>query len=304
MYRYLLCFAFLSSLLTPAVAKDRFDVVVTVDDLPLQGQLTPGETRLGITQSYLKTLKAHKVPQAYGFINAGKLDNAPDGAAVYDLWQANGYPLGNHGYTHMNLGRAESLEAWIADMEQNEPELKRRVKDDSWRVIRMPNLAGGGKGARHDGAVAWMKSHRYIVAEVTMYFSDASYSAPYNRCLAKGDMAGIAALDGYYLAQVDAGIARAKRQSEKIYGRQIPQIWLTHLSAYSARMLPQVMDRLDAAGARYIPLAQALKDDAYSVPDSEIGNGLMMERVAKRLGVDIKEPPSGVPKLDLATLCL
>ena len=56
---------------------------------------------------------------------------------------------------------------------------------------------------------------------------------------------------------MDAGIARMKALSERVYGRVIPQVLLTHMGAWSAATLPGVMARLDAAGARYVPLAQA-----------------------------------------------
>ena len=59
--------------------------------------------------------KANGVPEAFGFVNAGKIAGTADGEAVLDAWRAAGYPLGNHTYSHMNLANAPSLDAWIAD---------------------------------------------------------------------------------------------------------------------------------------------------------------------------------------------
>ena len=66
----------------PAAAAERFDIAITVDDLPFHGDLPPGMTRTAITHDYLRVLKAHGVPEAYGFVNAGKLAQGPEGEAV------------------------------------------------------------------------------------------------------------------------------------------------------------------------------------------------------------------------------
>ncbi len=55
----------LAALALPAGAAERFDIAITVDDLPMHGQLPPGMTRLGIAQATLATLKAHGVPEAF-----------------------------------------------------------------------------------------------------------------------------------------------------------------------------------------------------------------------------------------------
>ncbi|MDC7682127.1 polysaccharide deacetylase family protein [Asticcacaulis sp. BYS171W] len=288
---------------TSGLAGERFEIAITVDDLPLQGAFTEGPSRLEIAKSYVKTLKAYHVKEAYGFVNGGKLATASDGREVLDYWRSAGYPLGNHGLTHMNLGRAESLAAWIGDMEANEPFIKPRMNGKAWRVLRFPNLSGGGKGERHDGAIAWLKAERYSIAEVTLSFSDWAYTEAYNRCRAKGDAVAIGAMEIQYLAQVDDGIVRMKALSRKVYGRVVPQVLLTHLSAWSAHMLPQVMARLDKAGARFVTLAKAQADPAYLEPESDWGNGPVMERAAKRHALDLSDLPKVKSTPNLDTLC-
>ncbi|MFP1132848.1 polysaccharide deacetylase family protein [Asticcacaulis sp. W401b] len=289
--------------INPVNAEKRFDVAITVDDLPLQGPYASGPSRLDIAAAYLETLKAHGVTEAYGFVNAGKLEQAPDGAAVLDFWREAGYPLGNHGFTHMNLERAESLDAWVADMKANEPYIESRMTGQNWRVLRFPNLSAGGKSERHDGAIAWLTAHKYQVAEVTMSFHDWAYAEAYDRCRLKGDGETIMAMEQQYLRQVDEGILRTKALSQALYGRIIPQVLLTHLSGWSAHMLPLVMKRLDTAGATYVPLAQAQADKAYHEPGDDVGNGQMMERIAKRRGLDLTGLPTLSSTSNLSALC-
>jgi len=289
------------------VQAEGFDVAITVDDLPAQGDLPEGVTELDLTEAYIRALKAHQVPEAYGFVNAAKLERLTGGARVLDQWVAAGFPLGNHGYTHMNLGRAPSLEAWIADIKANEPAIASRMAGKNWHVIRMPNLSGGGHGERHDGAVNWLKASHYRIAEVSLNFSDWAYTAPYNRCLAKGDTAAIARMEAYYLHQVDREIRLTQARSQKVYGRVIPQVLLTHLGSFAAHMLPQVLERLEAAGARFVTLEAVQSDPAYmQEPDTDIGNGTLIERVAKRKAIDLKAIDANEdtgPVLDLDTLC-
>lgn len=122
----------------------------------------------------------------------------------------------------------------------------------------------------------------------------------YARCIANGDQDTIAAMKRQYLQGVDRGIAAMKANSQQVFGRVIPQVLLTHLGGWSAITMPEVMARLDAAGARYITLQQAQSDPAYAEP----GGGSLIARVAKQKNVTLaaqEEPePAG---LDVKSLC-
>ena len=95
-------------------------VAITFDDLPAHGDLPPGVTRADVARKILAVMKAHRVKEAYGFINANKLEKVPEDKEVLNLWVQAGYPLGNHGYTHMDLA-AHSAEEFEADIAANEP---------------------------------------------------------------------------------------------------------------------------------------------------------------------------------------
>jgi peptidoglycan/xylan/chitin deacetylase (PgdA/CDA1 family) len=286
-----------------AHAADRFDIAITIDDLPNHGALPPGMTRLGIAQSQLDTFKAHHVPQVYGFVNAAGIVHEPGTEAVLDAWRKAGYPLGNHTYSHMSLNGAPSLAAWIADLKAGEPAIAQRMQGANWHYLRYPFLAAGTDQARHDGAIAYLKSHGYRIADVSVGFDDWAYSDTYARCLAKGDTASIEAMKAQYLKGVDANIARMKALSQRVYGRMIPQVLLTHIGGWSAVMLPQVMDKLDAAGAHYVTLEQAEADPAYAETDPRAGDGSLMERMAAQRGIAIDGLPASPSLANLNTLC-
>ncbi|WP_165828737.1 polysaccharide deacetylase family protein [Caulobacter radicis] len=144
------------ALLAPgATLAQGFDVAVTVDDLPVHGDLPPGMTRLSIARSHIETFKAHGVNEAFGFVNSAKATDAETNA-VLDAWRAAGHPLGNHTASHLNLERADTLEAWIADLEAGEPAVGQRMKGQNWRYLRFPNLTAGSRPERHQGAAAYL----------------------------------------------------------------------------------------------------------------------------------------------------
>jgi hypothetical protein len=297
----LLCGAMMSGAL--AAEPERFDVAVTVDDLPVHGALPRGLSRGAIAQSYLDTLKRHGVPEAYGFVNGKGLRDEPTSAEVLVRWRKAGYPLGNHTFSHLGLSQAPSLQAWLDDVAANEAELEARMGEDDWHWLRYPFLDAGGKGERHDDAVARVKALGYRVADVTLGFDDWAYTDAYARCLDKGDTAAIDGMKEGYLRRVDEQIARNQALSERLYGRPVPQVLLTHLGAWSAATLPQVLDKLDAAGARYVTLAQAQSDAAYRDDSPGAGNGALMERKAKERRVALDELPVVSPVGELDKLC-
>lgn len=287
---------------TPTIP-ERFDVAITVDDLSVHGPLPQGMRWTGIALSYIATLKQHGVPQAWGFVNAKRIVEQPASEAVLDEWRKAGYPLGNHTWSHLGLSQAPSLQAWTDDATAGEAAIAAHMPGADWRVLRFPFLDGGADQARHDGAASWLAAHGYRIADVSLSFDDWAYTDTYARCLDKGDQAAIAAMKESYLKRVDAAIVRARALSQRVYGRMIPQVLLTHLGAWSAATLPEVMTRLDAAGARYVTLEQAQGDAAYRAPSPRAGNGMLMERRAQDAAIDLGGLPAVPPVAQLDTLC-
>ncbi|WP_260927618.1 polysaccharide deacetylase family protein [Novosphingobium sp. 9] len=303
-WRYALALVALSAIgVNPASARERFDIAITVDDLPAHGPLPAGQTRAKIARAYLDALERHHVPEAFGFVNAQKLADDRDAQAVLTLWRKAGYPLGNHSFSHMNLGRAASLQAWEEDVIAGEPAVAAAMPGADWHWFRYPNLSTGKDAAQHAASLSFLTGRGYHIAEVSVAFSDWAYTDAYVRCRARGDDATIARMKVQYLQGVDDGIAWMKATSHRVYGRMVPQVLLTHIGAWSALMLPQVLARLDAAGAHYVTLAGAEHDPAYARAAAYPGGGGIMERTARAEGIDLSGVPSPKPIESLAEVC-
>jgi len=55
--------------------------------LPAHGRLPAATSRLAVAGAHLGALEAHRVPEAFGFVGAGKLAQDADDDAVLDAWR-------------------------------------------------------------------------------------------------------------------------------------------------------------------------------------------------------------------------
>ncbi len=283
-------------------ARTGFDIAITVDDLPAHGAIPPGVSRIDVARDYLAALKGHNVPAVYGFVNAIHLKQEPGTDAVLDMWRAAGYPLGNHTYSHMNVNSG-TVEAFEADLEAGEPAIRDRMGKEDWRVLRFPYLSAGDE-AHHAGIMAYLKAHKYRIADVSMSFNDWAYTDTYARCMAKGDSEAIESMKIQYMQGVKASIARSLTASQKVYGRQISHVLLIHEGAFTALMLPEVLTAFEEEGAHFVTLDQGQSDPAYNAPSAHQGEGLLIERTAKEKGIDLaNDVPPDVDISNLAGLC-
>ena len=298
----------LAALMTAGAAHSQtalpgFDVAITADDLPAHGAVPPGVTREQVASDYLAALKAHNVPEVYGFVNAFHL---LDDTSIYDvlqMWRDAGYPLGNHGYSHMNINEG-GLVAFEGDIEGNEDLLNDLMAGQNWHYLRFPFLAAGTDPEVHAGIMTYLKAHGYRIADVSISFNDWAYTDTYARCVAANDQATIEAMKVQYMAGVKAAIASSRYASQKVYGREIKHVLLIHEGAFTALMLPQVLSEFEAEGAHFVTLDQAESDPAYAETDDRAGDGMLIERTAKEKGIDIwTGAPAGVDISNLSALC-
>lgn len=261
-------------------------IAITFDDLPAHGSLPPGETRLEVASKIIAALHDAHVPPTYGFVNGVRVEEQPADAAVLQAWRAGGYPLGNHGWSHMNLNQ-HTLEEFEADVSRNEPLLGELMKDksDSWRWFRFPFLAEGDTPEKNAGIRAFLAQRGYKVAAVTMSFGDYMWNEPYARCKAKGDERAVASLADSYLAAADESITYSSGLSHALYGHDIPYVLLMHIGAFDAEMLPRLLELYRSRGVQFVTLEEAESDafyrldtDLHQPPGATTLEGVMAER--------------------------
>jgi peptidoglycan/xylan/chitin deacetylase (PgdA/CDA1 family) len=252
-------------------------IAITFDDLPLNGELPPGVTRVQIARDTLALLKARHVPAAYGFINARKLEGNADASEALKVWAA-AEPIGNHTYSHMDLN-ANPAEAFEREIEQNEPALELlAAKDGNWHWLRYPYLREGETVEKRRAVRAYLQAHQYRVAQVTMDWEDYLWNSAYARCVAKSDAKSIEWLRSSYLNIASQYLDLGREMATLVYGHDINHVLLLHLGAFSSTILPDALDLLKKKGFKLVTLEEAESDPAYEGdPDagSKYGGSLL-----------------------------
>jgi peptidoglycan/xylan/chitin deacetylase (PgdA/CDA1 family) len=245
-------------------------VAITFDDLPLNGDLPPGVTRVEIARHTLAVLKARHAPAAYGFINAKKLEGNPDAAEALKIWAAE-EPIGNHTYGHLDLN-ANPAEAFEREIEENEPSLELLGgKDGNWHWLRYPFLREGETVEKRRAVRAYLQAHGYRVAQVTLDWEDYLWNSAYSRCAAKNDAPSIAWLTSSYLSIESSYLDLSRDLAKTVYGHDINQVLLLHLGAFSSTILPDALDLMQKKGFTFVTLEEAESDPVYE-GDPDVGS--------------------------------
>jgi peptidoglycan/xylan/chitin deacetylase (PgdA/CDA1 family) len=277
-------------------------VAITFDDLPLHGDLPPGETRLQVAQSILATIRHEHLPPVYGFINAADLQDEPTLIDVLTAWRAAGQPMGNHTYSHIGLNKL-SVAAFERDIEKNEPTLSSVAAGSDWRWLRYPYLWEGDTLDKRHAVRSYLFAHGYRIAHVSMNFDDYLWNDPYARCSAQHNQTAITSLEKSYLAGAERGIEIARQTSQTLSHRDIPYVLLLHIGAFDARMFPALIQLFRDRGFTFVSLPQAQQDAAYSHdPDQPLlhGGTLQQQEFAAR---KLTYPSLNSPTRQLDALC-
>jgi peptidoglycan/xylan/chitin deacetylase (PgdA/CDA1 family) len=277
-------------------------VAITFDDLPLHGDLPPGETRLQVARSILETIRREHLPAVYGFINAVDMQDEPALIDVLTAWRAAGQRLGNHTYSHKGLNKI-SVAAFERDIEKNEPTLSSVAAGSDWRWLRYPYLWEGDTLDKRHAVRSYLFAHGYRIAHVSMNFDDYLWNDPYARCSEQHNQAAIVSLEKSYLAAADRGIEIARKTSQTLYNHDIPYVLLLHIGAFDARMFPALIQLFRDRGFTFVSLPQAQQDAAYSHDPNQAllhGGTLQQQEFAAR---KLTYPSLNSPTKELDTLC-
>jgi peptidoglycan/xylan/chitin deacetylase (PgdA/CDA1 family) len=238
-------------------------LALPVDDLPLHGPLPARTDELEVAKQMIAAFKAAGVTDVYGFANGNWTVRQPRTAAVLSAWRDAGFPLANHGWSHRSADAATAAE-YEQEIARNERLLERLGSGTDWRWFRYPYLHEGQDSAKRDTVRSILARRGYRVASVTMDFSDWQWTAPYARCRDSGDEASIAQLETLYLAAARENADFSRALSRGVYGHDIPYVLLTHVGAFSARMMPRLLALYRDMGFQFVSLPEAEADAAYA----------------------------------------
>ncbi len=271
-------------------------VAITIDDLPAAANSMSAAEISAMTSKLLGTLRDQKVP-VVGFVNEKKLyefGQVDDRIKALRMWLDYGFELGNHTFSHMSLNQA-GLSAWEDDVIKGESVTSLLLAEHKMtlRYFRHPFLDTGRDLQTRRQAEAFLTARGYRIAPITLDAWDWMYAPVYDDAKQRGDTALRQQLVTSYLDHSGAVFDYSERLAKKTIGYEPKQILLLHANQLEADHIGELLDLLRKRGYRFITLGDALSDQAYSLPDTfvgEEGTG-WIEHWAITLG----HPPQGAP---------
>ncbi|WP_257448145.1 polysaccharide deacetylase family protein [Archangium lipolyticum] len=248
-------------------ARPPLEVAITFDDLPSHGPEVAGITRAAVIDSLVATLRKHGVPPVTGFVNGSLVEQHPEQRALLEAWLAGGQRLGNHTWSHVDLGKV-GLASYLEDVDRNEPLLRELVgageREREWKVFRYPFLQEGVDLESRNAIRSHLLSRGYRIGQVTIDFGDWAFNEAYARCVAAGNTAAQEALRKAYRKNANTFLRWADAAGQQVFGRRIRHILLLHAGALQAATLDELLTAYKKAGVRFISLDEAMEDPIYA----------------------------------------
>lgn len=254
-------------------------VAITVDDLPGAIPATPtANGDLGELERYNEAipaiLKAHHAP-AIGFVNEKRLHVAGERdarAALLQKWIDAGFELGNHTYSHANFNKV-SLQEMEDETIRGEVITRSltAAAGKSERYFRFPYLFTGPTAELKEAFEAFLKSRGYKNAPVTVDNADYMFNDVLHDAEAKKDGKLAEQTKREYLQFAQKEFDYFEDASRKLFGREIPQVFLMHDNEINTETLDELLRLLEKRGYQFVTLDEALADPAYATPDKFIG---------------------------------
>lgn len=261
----------------PAQAPTKPDrqVAITIDDLPAgMADRMPAAEITAMTAKLLGTLRDQKTP-VVGFVNEKKLyktGEVDERIKALQMWLDYGFELGNHTFSHASLNQV-GLKAWEDEVIQGESVTRMLLAQRKMklRYFRHPYLDTGRDLLTRRQAESFLVERGYRIAPITLDGWDWMFAGLYEDAKKRNDTAFQQQIVKEYLAHHDAEFAYAEQLSVKVVGYEPKQILLLHASNLEADHIGELLDLLRKRGYRFITLEDALGDQAYSLPDTYVG---------------------------------
>ena len=114
----------------------------------------------------------------------------------------------------------------------------------------------------------FLTTHDYTIAPVTIDNSDWIFASAYDKAFDKNDKKLMKRIGAAYVPYLEAKMDYWERQSNKLFDREIKQILLLHANFINSDYFDDIAAMLKKRSYKFITLEEALKDEAYRLPDT------------------------------------
>jgi len=272
------------------------DVVITVDDLLIWDgtPLPAGYTRESVVDSMIKTFKKHGLSGIYGFPHTSPLDQDRGLISVFEHWCDSGHHLANHTHCHACLNWV-SAKSYCDDIKRAEAHIGHLIEKAPKRYFRYAMDMSGQAEIKRGEVEDFLQASGYENAPITAWFGDFAWIAPYYRAVESKDAAALAMLRKSFLDAALFQLQNHANAARRMFGRDIPYIWLIHATPIGADMLDEVIVAFKDAGVRFVSLEEAMRDPVHkAMPRASAKFRNHLQRYALMQGVEMQEVPPEV----------
>ena len=271
------------------------EVAVTFDDLPATGQSSDLAHQKYVTDNLLAKLKSENVP-AIGFVNEFKIvkyGEIDERTELLKRWLDAGHELGNHTFSHIAIDTV-SVDEYLADLIRGETITRMLLsrKNKKLTYYRHTQLRTGPTEEYKNRLADFLRNHGYTVAPVTIDNNDYIYTIIYTRAKAAGDKQLQDRIVKSYIEYMEGVFKHFEDLSREFLGREVKQTLLLHANEINADHFDKLAQMIKRRGYKFITLSEALKDEAYKLPEVQSNRGLSwMHRWMLAKGLKMKEEP-------------
>lgn len=245
-------------------------VAFTFDDGPTLAE-TPRFTPAQRNQALLDALAAHGT-QAALFVTSGNGADRPQGQALARAWGEAGHLLGNHTVTHLDLNAPDvALVQYQRELLACDAVIAPLPGYRKW--FRFTYLREGNTPEKRDGMRAFLAEHGYRNAPVSLDTSDWRLDELLRRVLTRDAQADVAPIRRAYLAHVAQRAEAYRALSQRLLGRDAPQVLLLHHNLINALWLGDVIAQFKAQGWQVISPEAAFADPLYAMQPERAAPG-------------------------------
>lgn len=212
------------------------------------------------TKTMIQELKALGVPEVGIFANACIAKDRNLALKQIKLYADAGHAIGNHTCTHPRLDDV-GFDFFVKDSLINENYLRPFMRGQKY--FRFPYLAEGTDPVLYEKMKAWLKSHNYLNAAVSIDTGDTTISTYMNTAKGRNQKFDMAAAEKFYVDHVANAADFYESQSQKYLGYSPKHVVLLHEIDTSVLFLPALVKELRQRGWEFIPVSEAYKDPLY-----------------------------------------
>lgn len=275
--------------------KRQREIAITFDDLPASYGDLP--RMMEVTKKLVPSIKSNQVP-AIGFVNEAKLyvEDKENGRAVALLraWLDAGFELGNHTYSHIYIDQA-TLDEYKQNVILGERITKRLLAERGkpLRFFRHTQLRTGPTESYRQALNQFLSERGYTVAPVTIDNQDFMFAVVYGDAKMRGDKTTMKRVGDAYIPYMESVFEFFEKLSRDFLGYEVKQTLLLHANDLNADYFADLVAMMKRRGYRFITLEEALKDQAYSLPEAQSTRGLSwIHRWMMAKGLAMKPEPA------------